>query len=157
MNILVDKIIETLQAQLKDSRGIARFYFGNPEDLASADLPCIFVQPLSKKEEQLDNVYDLVTAEVMIGVCVDVGKYSRKNTNEGTAERFLSEIEGGRNTDGTPIQKSVTYVLRNLFTLEGTVLYQEQNTVWGERELTGGVAKEIHMYFTFKYKVRNTS
>jgi hypothetical protein len=45
--------------------------------------------------------------------------------------------------------------MRNNFTLEGAVVYQENETVWGERELTGGTAKEIHMYFTIKAKVRN--
>jgi len=29
--------------------------------------------------------------------------------------------------------------------------------VWGEREVTGGVAKEIHIYFTVRVKIRNTS
>jgi len=157
MNILVDKIINVLKEHLKSERHIQRFYFGNPEELANADLPCIFVQPLSKAVEQLDNVNDLVTADVMIGVCVEYGKYARKSLDEGTADRFLTEIEGGRNADFTPIISSVSYVLRNHFTLEGTVLYQEQNTAWGEREMTGGVAKEIHMYFTFKYKVKNTA
>jgi len=157
MNILADKIIELLKEHLKEPRGIKRFYFGNPEELASVDLPCIFVQPLSKSIEQLDNVYDLMTANIMVGVCIEIGKYQRKNQNEGTAERFLAEIEGGRNADNTPIENSVTYILRNHFTMEGTALYQEQNTAWGEREMTGGVAKEIHMYFTFKVKVRNTS
>ena len=157
MNILVDKIIEVLKEHLKDERHIQRFYFGNPEELANADLPCIFVQPLSKAVSQLDNVYDLVTVDIMVGVCVDYGKYARKNLNEGTADRFLTEIEGGRNADFTPITSSVSYVLRNHFTLEGTVLYQEQNTAWGEREITGGTAKEIHMYFTFKYRIKNTT
>lgn len=157
MNILIDKVIDLLREDLKEPREIKRFYFGNPEELASADLPCIFVQPLSKTVEQLDNVYDLITVGFMVGICVEVGKYQRKNQDEGTAERFLTEIEGGRNTDGTPIQNSITYVLRNHFTMEGTVLHQEQNTVWGERELTGGTAKEIHMYFTAKIRVRNTS
>jgi len=157
MNILTDKIIEILKASLKEPLNVKRFYFGNPEELASADLPCIFVQPLSKTVEQLDNVYDLMTANLMIGVCVEAGKYQRKNQNEGLAERYLAEIEGGRNLDGTPIQNSITYVLRNHFTMEGTALHQEQNTVWGERELTGGTAKEIHLYFTFKVRVKNTS
>jgi len=157
MNILADKILELLKEELSDSRQIKRFYLGNPIELAVADLPAIFVQPLRKSVEQLDNVYDLMTCEFLIGVCVDPAKYQRKDLDEGTAERFLMEIEGGRNADNTPITKSVTYVMRNHFTLEATSVYQEQATVWGEREMTGGVAKEIHLYFTIKVKIKNTT
>jgi len=157
MNILGDKIIELLREQLSDSRQIKRFYLGNPTELATADLPAIFVQPLRKSVEQLDNVYDLMICEFLIGVCVDPAKYQKKDLDEGTAERFLMEIEGGRNSDNTPITNSVTYVMRNHFTLEGTSVYQEQATVWGEREMTGGVAKEIHLYFTIKVKIKNTT
>ena len=157
MNILADKIVELLREHLAESRQVKRFYLGNPIELAVSELPAIFVQPLRKSVEQLDNVYDQMTCDFIIGVCVDPAKYQRKDLNEGTAERFLMEIEGGRNTDGTPIEQSVTYVMRNHFTLENTAVYQEQDTVWGEREMTGGVAKEIHMYFTIKVKIRNTS
>ena len=156
MNLVADKIIEVLRADLGASRGIKRFYLGNPLELAVADLPAIFVQPLNKTVEQLDNAYDLVTGEFIIGVCIDPAKYQRKDVNEGTAERFLMEIEGGRNADGTPITSSVTYVMRHNFTLDGAIVSQEHNTVWGERELTGGVAKEIHLYFIIKIKVKNT-
>jgi len=157
MNILADKIVELLREHLAESRQVKRFYLGNPIELAVSELPAIFVQPLRKSVEQLDNVYDQMTCDFIIGVCVDPAKYQRKDLNEGTAERFLMEIEGGRNTDGTPIEQSVTYVMRNHFTLENTAVYQEQDTVWGEREMTGGVAKEIHMYFTIKVKIRNTT
>jgi len=157
MNILADKIVELLREHLAESRQVKRFYLGNPIELAVSELPAIFVQPLRKSVEQLDNVYDQMTCDFIIGVCVDPAKYQRKDLNEGTAERFLMEIEGGRNADGTPIEQSVTYVMRNHFTLENTAVYQEQDTVWGEREMTGGVAKEIHMYFTIKVKIRNTS
>jgi len=157
LNIIADKIIELLRKNLGEARHIKRFYLGNPLELASADLPAIFVQPLSKNVEQLDNVYDLMTGEFIIGVCVDPAKYQRKDLDEGTAERFLMEIEGGRDSDGNPIESSITYVMRNHFTLENTVVYQEHRTVWGEREMTGGVAKEIHSYFTVKIKIKNTS
>jgi hypothetical protein len=157
MNILVDKILELLKEHLAEPRHIKRFYFGNPTELASADLPCIFVQPVRKSVEQLDNVYDQMTCDLIVGVCVDPATYQRKDMDEGTAERFLMEIEGGRNADNTPIQASVTYVMRNHFTLENTAVYQEQDTVWGEREMTGGVAKEIHLYFTVKVKIKNTT
>ena len=157
MNIIASKILELLREQLSDSRQIKRFYLGNPLELAAADLPAIFVQPLSKAVTQLDNVYDLMTTEFIVGVCVDPSKYHRKDTDEGTAERFLMEIEGGRDADNNPIENSVTYVMRNNFTLDSTSVYQEQNTVWGEREMTGGVAKEIHIYFTIKLKIKNTS
>ena len=157
MNIISDKIIELLRKNLGEARKIKRFYLGNPTELASADLPAIFVQPIRKSVEQLDNVYDQLNCEFIIGVCVDPTKYQRRDMDEATAERFLMEIEGGRNSDGSAIQTSVTYVMRNNFTLENTVVYQEHETVWGERELTGGVAKEIHIYFTIKAKVRNTS
>ena len=53
----------------------------------------------------------------MIGVCVDPAKYQRKDLDEGTAERFLMEIEGGRDSDGDPITTSVTYIMRNNFTI----------------------------------------
>lgn len=157
MNIVAGKILELLRKNLGDEKHIKRFYFGNPIELASADLPAIFVQPLAKAVDQLDNVYDLMTGEFMIGVCVDPAKYQRKDLDEGTATRFLMEIEGGRDSNGDPIQASVTYVMRNHFTLENTVVHQEHRTVWGEREMTGGVAKEIHLYFTVKVKVKNTS
>lgn len=155
MNIIADKILELLRENLSDSRHIKRFYLGNPQELASSELPAIFVQPLRKMVEQLDNVYDQITCDFLIGVCVDPATYQRKDLNEATAERFLMEIEGGRNTDGTPITASITYVMRNNFTLENTVVYQENETVWGEREMTGGTAKEIHMYFTIKARVKN--
>ena len=157
MNIITDKIIELLRENLAEPRNIKRFYYGNPTELASVDLPCIFVQPIRKSVEQLDNVYDQMTCDILIGVCVDPAKYQRKGTDEGTATRFLMEIEGGRDSDNNPIETSVTYVMRNHFTLENTVVYQEQETVFGERELTGGVAKEIHLYFTVKVKIKNTS
>jgi len=157
MNIIADKIIELLRKNLGEARHIERFYLGNPLELAAADLPAIFVQPLSKEVEQLDNVYDLETGEFVIGVCIDPAKYQRKNLDEGTAERFLMEIEGGRDSDGNPIQTSVSYVMRNHFTLEDTVVHQSHHTLWGEREMTGGTSKEIHLYFTVKVKVKNTS
>ena len=157
MNILADKVIELLRKNLGDARHIKRFYFGNPTELAKDDLPAIFVQPLSKSIEQLDNVYDLMTGEFIIGVCIDPAAYQRKDLDEGTGDRFLMEIEGGRDSDGNPITASVTYVMRNNFTMENTAVHQEHRTVWGEREMTGGVAKEIHMYFTIKVKVQNTS
>ena len=157
MNIIADKIIELLRENLGEARHIKRFYLGNPLELASADLPAIFVQPLSKDVEQLDNVYDLATCEFLIGVCIDPAKYKGKKADEGTAERFLMEIEGGRDSDGNAIETSITYVMRNNFTLENTVVHQSNNTIWGEREMTGGTAKEIHLYFTVKIKIRNTS
>jgi len=157
MNIITDKILELLKENLAEPRQIKKFFLGNPQELATSELPAIFVQPLRKSMEQLDNVYDQMTCEFIIGVCVDPAKYQRKDMFEATAERFLMEIEGGRNADGTPIETSVTYVMRNNFTLENTVVYQDNETIWGERELTGGVAKEIHMYFTIKAKVKNTS
>ena len=98
-----------------------------------------------------------MTCDFVIGVCVDPAKYQRRDLDEGTAERFLMEIEGGRNADSTPVAASITYIMRNHFTLENTVVYQEHSTVWGEREMTGGVAKEIHLYFTIKVKIRNTT
>ena len=58
MNIICDKIIELLRKNLGESRKIKKFYFGNPTELAKADLPAILVQPLSKEVDQLDNVYD---------------------------------------------------------------------------------------------------
>ena len=157
MNIVADKIIELLRKNLGDARGIRRFYLGNPTELATADLPAIFVQPLSKSVDQLDNVYDEMTARFLIGVCVDPAKYQRRDLDEGTATRYLMEIEGGRDSDGNPIETSVTYVMRNRFTLENTVVFQSQETEWGEREFTGGVAKEIHLYYTVKVKIRNSS
>ena len=156
MNIICDKIIELLRKNLGDARNIKRFYLGNPDELAKADLPAIFVQPLSKEITQLDNVYDEMRGRFIIGVCVEEGKYARKDLDEGTATRFLMEIEGGRDSDGDPIQTSITYIMRNHFTLENTVVYQDHETVWGERPMTGGVAKEIHVYFTVKVKVKNT-
>ena len=157
MNIIADKIIELLRENLGTARHIAKFYLGNPQELATADLPAIFVQPLNKSVEQLDNVYDLMTSTFLIGVCVDPAKYKGKDEDEGTATRFLMEIEGGRDSDSNPIETSVTYVMRNNFTMDGVVNFQSQETVWGEREVTGGVAKEIHMYYTIKVKIKNTS
>ena len=157
MNIVVDKIIEVLRENLGQARGIKRFFLGEPIELAQSDLPCIFVQVLNKRIEQLDNVNDLITAEILVGICVDIDKYIAREVNEGAGERFLLEIEGGRNTNGTPITTSVTYVMRNNFTLENTVVHQESNTVWGEREVTGGVAREVHLYFTVKVKIKNKS
>ena len=146
-----------MRENLGTARSIRRFYLGNPQELATSDLPAIFVQPLNKSVEQLDNVYDLMTATFLIGVCVDPAKYKGKDENEGTATRFLLEIEGGRKSNGDPITTSVTYVMRNNFTMDGMVNFQSQETVWGEREVTGGVAKEIHMYYTIKVKIKNTS
>ena len=157
MNIVADKIVELLRKNLGSARNIKRFYLGNPTELATSDLPAIFVQPLSKAVEQLDNVYDEMTSEFVIGVCIDPAKYQRKDLDVGTAERFLMEIEGGRDSDSDPITTSITYVMRNNFTLENTVVHQSHRTIWGERELTGGVAKEIHIYFTVRVKVKNTS
>lgn len=146
-----------LRKNLGEARGIHTFYLGNPLELATASLPAVFVQPLSKSVEQLDNVYDLMTAVFLIGVCVDPAKYQGKKEDEGTATRFLMEIEGGRDSDSNPIETSVTYIMRNNFTMENVVNFQSQETVWGEREVTGGVAKEIHMYYTVKVKIKNTS
>jgi hypothetical protein len=157
MNIIADKILELLKEELSIPRNIKRFFLGNPQEIASSELPMMFVQPLAKTVEQLDNMWDLETCEFIIGICVDPAAYQKKDFNEATAERFLMEIEGGRNTDGTPIQNSVSYVMRHHFTLENTVVYQDHRAIWGEREMTGGVAKEIHLYFTLKVKVNNTT
>ena len=140
-----------------EARGIRRFYLGNPLELASADLPAIFVQPLGKSVDQLDNVYDEMTGRFLIGVCVNPATFQRKDLNEATATRYLMEIEGGRDSSGDPIETSVTYIMRNNFTLENTVVFQSQETEWGERELSGGTAKEVHLYYTVKVKIKNTS
>jgi len=155
MNLLCDKVIKVLREGLGEARGIQRFYFGNPDELAAADLPCIFVQPINKTQDQLDDVYDQITADVLVGVCVDPAKYQRKNTNEGTAERFLMEIEGGRATDGSLLQTSISYVMRHHFTLDNTIVFQSHASVWGERDWTGGVAKEIHTYFKLEFTVES--
>ena len=157
MNVVGEKILELLRENLGEARNIKRFYLGNPDELASADLPAIFVQPLSKDVTQLDNVYDQAEGEFMIGVAVDPAKYQRKDLDEGTATKFLMEIEGGRNADGSPIKKSISYIMRHNFTLESTVVDQNHRSVWGERELTGGVAKEIHLYFTVRITINNTT
>jgi len=155
MNLLTDKIIEILRENLGTQRGIQRFYFGNPEELAAADLPCIFVQPISKNQDQEDDVYDKVSANVLVGICVDPAKYQRKDFDEATAERFLMEIEGGRKSDGTLITTSVSYVMRHHFTLENTIVFQSHDTIWGERDYTGGVAKEMHMFFNIQFTVES--
>ncbi|MEA2056479.1 MAG: hypothetical protein U9O78_02045 [Patescibacteria group bacterium] len=157
MNIVSAKILKLLKESLGDARHINKFYMGNPRDLASADLPTIFVQPLSKEVEQLDNVNDLVTAEFMVGVAIDPAKYQNKDINEDMATKTLMEIEGGRNSDGTPVEDSVSYVMRNNFYMENTVIFQSHRSVWGEREITGGVAIEVHSYFTVRIKVNNQS
>jgi hypothetical protein len=157
MNLIAEKILDLLKENLAESRNIKRFYLGNPIELASADLPAIFVQPLRKTVTQLDNVYDDMNCEFLIGICADPAKYQRRDSNEATAESFLMEIEGGRNDDGTPMTNTVTYVMRNHFTLENTAVYQEHEAVWGAREMTGGVAKEIHLYFNIRVKIKNIS
>jgi hypothetical protein len=157
MNVIADKILELLREELGEPRNIKEFFLGNPQEIATSQLPCIFVQPLAKTVEQLDNFYDLETCEFVIGICVDPAAFQRKDLKEATAERYLMEIEGGRNADGTPIKLSVSYVMRHHFTLENTVVDQEHRAIWGEREMTGGVAKEIHLYFTLKVKVNNTT
>ena len=156
MNIIASKIIEILREGLSTQRGIQTFYIGNPNDLAAADLPCIFVTPQTKTIEQLDNVHDLITGVFVIGVCVDPSKYASKDPDVDKAGMFLMEIEGGRDADGDPLPHSLAYVLRHNFTLDNAVLHQEHRTVWGEREMAGGVAQEIHCYFTVRQKVRNT-
>ena len=155
MNIVTDKIIETLRDGL-ESRGIRTYRIGNPLDFAKSELPMVYVQALEDRTTQLDNVTDEKEMDFQIGIIIDpaqeFGK-SEKGVKEVPGDRFLMEVTDGRNADGTPMTNTIAHLLRDSWTLEGTVFYQTHRTMYGVRETATAQYKEVHFLITARAAV----
>jgi hypothetical protein len=151
MNIIADKIVELLQEHLI-GRNIRTYRIGNPTDIGKSQLPMVFVQALSESVTSLDSSHDIKEMEFQIGVIVDptmeYGKAKRVQENAG--DRLLMEIVSGRNADYTPMTNTISYVLRNHWTMEGVSFYQQNRTVYGVREVPDAFYKEVHFFITAK-------
>lgn len=159
MNLTADKIIKLLQENLT-SRGIRTFRLGNPIDVGKSELPMIFVQGLEERVTALDTAHDVKEIDFQIGVIVDPATQylqSKKGTPESAGDRLLMEIISGRNDDGTPMTDTISYILRNNWTMEGVSFYQESRTVYGVREVPEAFYKEVHYFITAKSAVANSS
>ena len=156
MNIVGDKIIELLQESLT-GRDIRTFRIGNPTDIGKSQLPMVFVQALSENVNALDNSHDIKEMEFQIGVIVDPAmEYGKsKSVTENAGDRLLMEIISGRNDDTTPMTNTISYVLRNHWSMEGVSFYQQNRTVYGVREVPNAFYKEVHFFITAKASVTN--
>lgn len=155
MNIVADKILEILQTGLV-SRGVKTFRLGNPTDVAKSDLPMVFVQALEERVIILDSANDEKHMDFLIGVIIDpaqeLGKVE-KGKKERAGDRFLIEIISGRNSDGTPMEDTVSYQLRYNWTMDGVIFHQESRTAHGVREVPNAYYKEVHYFITAKAAV----
>jgi len=159
MNLVSDKILKLLQENMV-SRGIRTFRLGNPLDVGKSELPMIFVQGLEERVTSLDTSHDVKEMDFQIGVIIDPAtEYlkSKKGTPESAGDRFLMEIVSGRNDDGTPMKNTISYILRNNWSMEGVSFYQESRTVYGVREVPDAFYKEVHYFITAKASVVNSS
>jgi len=159
MNLITDKILEILEANLT-GRGIRAYKFGNPIDIGKTELPMIYVQPLEERVRALDTAYDIKEGDFQIGVIVDPAteyKKSKKGLKENAGDRWLTEIVSGRNDDGTPMTNTISYILRNNWTMEGTVFYQESRATHGVRDVPDAFYREVHFFITAKSSVINSS
>ena len=159
MNLISDNILEILKDNL-DGRGIRTFRLGNPIDIGKTTLPMIYVQPLEERVETLDTAHDTKIMDFQIGVLVDPAteyKKSKKGVVENAGDRWLMEIISGRNDDGSPMTDTISYVLRNNWTMEGVVFYQESRTVYGVREVPDAYYAEVHFFITARASVVNFS
>ena len=154
MNIIADKIIELLQENLT-SRGIRTYRIGNPTDIGKSQLPLLFVQALSESVTSLDTSHDIKEMEFQIGVIVDPAmEYGKtKRVPENAGDRLLMEIISGRNSDGTPMTNTISYVLRNNWSMEGVSFFQQSRTIYGVREVPNAFYKEVHYFITAKCSV----
>lgn len=155
MNLTTDKIIETLRDGLT-SRNIQTYRIGNPLDFAKSDLPLIYVQALEDRVTQFDNVTDQKEMDFQIGVIIDPSKEfgkSEKGVKEVAGDRFLMEITDGRNSDGTPMTDTIAHLLRDSWSLEGTIFFQEHRTLYGVREQPDAYYKEVHFLVTARAAV----
>jgi len=157
MNIVTDKLIEILQKNLT-GRGIRTYRVGNPTDVAKSQLPLVFVQALSENVTALDSSHDIKEMEFQIGVIVDpameYGK-SGKGMQENAGDRLLMEIIAGRNADRTPMENTISHILRNNWTMDGVTFTQNSRTVYGVREVPDAFYKEVHYFTTAKAAVTN--
>ena len=155
MNIVVDKLVELLQENLT-GRGIRTYRIGNPVDVAKSQLPLVFVQALEERVTSLDTSHDIKDMEFQIGVIVDpameYGK-SKKGIQENAGDRLLMEIIAGRNDDRTPMTNTISYILRNNWSMDGVSFYQESRTVYGVREEQEAFYKEVHYFATARASV----
>jgi hypothetical protein len=154
MNIIADKLIELLQENLI-GRDIRTYRIGNPTDIGKSQMPLLFVQALSESVTSLDTAHDIKEMEFQIGVIIDpameYGKARRVPENAG--DRLLMEIISGRNSDKTPMTNTISYILRNNWTMEGVSFYQQSRTVYGVREVPDAFYKEVHYFITARCAV----
>lgn len=135
MNLIANKVVELLQENLT-GRGIRTFRLGNPVDVGKSELPMVFVQGLEERVTSLDTANDVKEIDFQIGVIIDPAmefKKSEKGIKESAGDRLLMEIISGRNSDGSPMTNSISYILRNNWTMDGVAFYQESRTVYGVR------------------------
>ena len=155
MNLVADKIVEILQENLV-GRGIRTFRLGNPVDVGKSEIPLLFVQGLEERVTSLDTANDIKEMDFQIGIIMDpsaeFGK-TDKEVKEVAGDRFLMEIISGRNSDGTPMTNTISYILRNNWTMDGVAFYQESRTVHGVREVPDTFYKEVHYLITAKASV----
>jgi len=154
MNIIADKLIELLQKHLI-GRNIRTYRIGNPTDVGKSQLPMLFVQALEERVTTLDTSHDIKEMDFQIGIIVDPAlEYGKaKRVPENAGDRLLMEIVSGRNADGTPMTNTISYILRNHWTMEGVSFYQQSRTVYGVREEPNAFYKEVHFFITAKCAV----
>ena len=157
MNIISDKLLLILQDNLT-GRGVRTFRLGNPVDVGRSELPMVFVQPLEERVTTLDSAHDTKEMDFQIGVIVDPAtefKKTDKGLEETAGDRWLMEIVSGRNSDGSPMTNTISYILRNNWTMGGVTFYQDNRTVYGVREVADAFYKEVHFFITAKSSVVN--
>lgn len=158
MNLVSDKILDILKENLT-GRGIRTYRLGNPNDIGKSELPMVYIQPLEERVTSLDTAFDQKEVDFQIGVILDPAteyKKSKKGLPENAGDRWLMEIISGRNDDGTPMENTISYVLRNNWTMDGVSFYQESRTVYGVREVPDAFYKEVHFFITARASVSNT-
>ena len=128
--------------------------------MGKSEIPMVYVQGLEENVSSLDTANDIKEMDFQIGVIVDpaseIGK-SDRDVKEVAGDRLLMEIISGRNSDGSPMTNTISYILRNNWTMNGVVFHQGSRTVYGIREVTDAFYKEVHYFITAKASVTNFS
>jgi len=128
--------------------------------VGKSEIPMVYVQGLEENVSSLDTANDIKEMDFQIGVIVDpaseIGK-SDRDVKEVAGDRLLMEIISGRNSDGSPMTNTISYILRNNWNMNGVVFHQGSRTVYGIREVTDAFYKEVHYFITAKASVTNFS
>lgn len=120
---IVDTILSFLQSGLGGA--FKMYFFGDPIDIASQQMPCIIVAKERGSIEVGPTGMDENTEEIVITVVVNKRDEIGKPTHERPAHRTVMELVEGRDaTTGEFLPNTVMGVLRKSITLGNVIVNQ---------------------------------